>query len=161
MRATLFIVLSLLGGPLAAAPSVATVRAHLIEHEGYRLTPYRDGPGYSVGIGHSLSANGERVKQRYTRAEVERLFLRDYAWALDSVRKGIRDFDDLPERAQLVALGVAWTTGRVGFERFIDFCRCLGYRAFDSAAIELRLSKWATQVSPKRVAAYVQILRSL
>lgn len=158
----LAIILWLLHAAAFAAPvGLATIRQHLVQWEGYRLTPYKDGPnGYSVGIGHSLFANGERVKPRYTAIEVERLLLRDIAWSLDSCRTGIDRFDDLPERVQLVAIGVAFTTGRTGFIRFSGFRRALSWRAFDMAASELGRSRWYTQVSARRANAYIRTLRT-
>lgn len=150
------------GAPLAAEPvSSVAIRDHLIRWEGYRLSPYRDGPGWSVGVGHSITANAERRKARYTAAEVERLLWADVSWALDAARQGIRDFDDLPPQVQLIALGVAFGTGRTGFHRFQSFRLALSRRAYNAAAHELAHSRWATQVSPERRTHYVNTLLRL
>lgn len=148
---------------VAAAPvTLSQIRAHLTQWEGYSLVPYRDGVNsWSVGVGHSLSANCEPVKARYSPAEVESLLLRDIAWSLDACRQGIRAFDELPERVQLVAIGVAFGVGRTGFDRFRSFRLGLSMRAFNGAAHELATSRWATQVSPQRRQHYVQTLLRL
>lgn len=154
----LFLFLSLLS-PAFAAPSPARIRAELVKWEGYRLVPYRDGAHWSVGIGHNLTVNRQPAR-RYSPAEVERFFLADVSWALDACRKGISDFDDLPEQVQLVCISVAFGVGRTGFDRFRNFRLAMSYRAYDSAASELRLSKWATQVSPARRDHHIRVLRS-
>ena len=137
------------------------IRAHLVQWEGYRLTAYRDGPrGWSVGIGHSLTSNMEKVKRSaYTRAEIERFWAEDCSWAWDACRGGVERFDDLPQDIQLITLGVAFTCGRTGFARFVSFRRALGWRAFDLAATELATSRWYAQVSAARASTYVKTLR--
>ena len=147
--------------PATTGLTLDQIRAHLVQWEGYRTQPYRDGPGWSVGIGHSLTQHGEQGiwHRPYTSVEIERLFRRDVAWSLDACRQGIEDFDALPIDVQLVAIGVCWGVGRTGFERFRGFRLALSYRAYDSAATELRLSRWAGQVGPNRTRAYVQTLR--
>lgn len=147
-------VLAMRGAPI----TVEQARQHLIQWEGYHLTPYRDGSSWSVGIGHNLTAHGEVKRPRYSHLEVQRMFLKDLAWSLDALRKSIRAFDDLPQDVQLVALSVVWTTGRTGFNRFTSFRRALSYRAFNGAAHELALSRWAKQVSPSRRDHHVRVL---
>ncbi len=139
--------------------SLDTIRAYLVQWEGYSLTPYRDGPGYSVGIGHSLFANREKVRP-YSRAEVERFFYRDTSWVIDACRLGITGFDQLPTDVRLVCIGLAFGVGRTGFARFHQFRLALSHRAYNAAAHELGLSKWyRQQVSPARArAAYNTLL---
>lgn len=159
--------LGLLSRESVAAPtqpdtlSYAAIRAHVIQYEGYRFVPYPDGPGWSVGAGHSLTANMEPRKARYTVAEVERYLRQDIAWSWDAARAGITDFDSLPQDAQLVAIGVAITVGRTGFERFSAFRFALSHRAFNAALTELGNSRWRRQVSLARANAYLRTLHSL
>lgn len=158
------ILLLLCAVALRGAPvGLPQIREHLTFWEGYRLTPYRDGPsgGYSVGVGHSLSANAERVKPRYTALEVERMLLKDISTALDTCRGGIERFDDLPERAQLVAISVAFGVGKTGFQRFSTFRRALSARDYPAAARALRRSKWARDVGRTRAEHHVEVLLSL
>ena len=143
----------------AAPITYAEARDYLVQWEGYRTTPYRDGPGYSVGIGHSLTANGEIPRARYTAVQIERYFAADLSWALDACRAGIRDFDELPKRVQLVALSVAFTTGRTGFHRFSGFRRALSWRAYEAAAAELSHSFWRNQVSASRFNHSISVIR--
>ncbi len=160
------VVLWLIAGVLRGQPtqpgtlSIHVAWSELIRWEGHSLTPYRDGAGYSVGVGHSLSAHAEPVKARYTQTEVWALFLADLSWSLDSCRSGIRDFDSLPRDIQLVALGLAWNVGRTGFARFHDFRVALSYRSYESAAFALQTSRWYQQAPARRVNAYLGTLRS-
>ncbi len=144
----------------AAPLDTSRVYAELVRWEGHRLVPYRDQDGWSVGVGHALTMHGEPVKRIYTRAEVYQLFLRDLAVSKEACRVGVRDFDDLPEEVQLIALQVAWTCGPSGFARFKDFRFCLSNRAYYAAATQLYLSRWYRQVSPARANAAITTLRS-
>lgn len=146
--------LALRGAPVSAD----AIKRHLVEWEGYSLVPYRDGPGWSAGIGHSLTMHGHPVRSRYTAAQVDRWFREDVSWALDACRRGIERFDDLPHDVQIVCVGIAFGVGRTGFDRFRNLRLALSYRAYRSAASELRLSRWATQVSPVRRDYYVSVL---
>lgn len=163
MRHLLSIALFLLvATSAAAAPSLDTTRREMTRWEGYRDRPYRDGPGWSVGIGHSLTAHAERGiwKRPYTAAEIERLYVRDYCVAIDTARRCVRDFDGLPADVQMVVVSVIWTVGRTGFERFTSFRLALGMRAYNAAAHQLWYSVWATQVSAARRDHHFRVLRS-
>lgn len=153
----------ILGATAASADPVpySTIRTHLIKYEGYRHHPYRDGPnGWSVGVGHNLTIRGEKPRPYYSSIQIERQLTENISWALDAARRGIRGFDDLPHDIQCVAIGVAFTVGRTGFERFYEFRTALSYRSYRKAAMELQLSRWSRQVSPSRVGDYLRILRA-
>lgn len=161
MRCLLFVVLCLCATITRAAP-VFIDRAwrEMVKWEGNKTTPYRDAGGWSVGVGHNLTAHGQPVKSAYTRAEVYQLFLHDLAVSLEAARAGVRDFDDLPQDVQLVVLGVIWGVGPTGFTRFHSFRLALSYRAYSSATTELASSKWARQVSAARYNVAIRVLRS-
>ncbi len=145
----------------AGVPSLDVTRRALITWEGYRDRPYKDGDGWSVGVGHSLTAHGEHGiwKRPYTAAEIERLYVKDYCVSIDTARRCVRDFDGLPQDVQLVVIGLVWTVGPTGFERFKSFRLALGMRAFNAAAHELHYTQpWASQVGARRRDAYVQTL---
>lgn len=140
--------------------SPTTVELHLRRFEGYRTVPYRDGPSWSVGVGHNLSAHREPVKARYTDVEIRRFLLADTAAALDACRLGVTGFDDLPVEVQLVCIDLAFTTGSTGFQRWGNLRLALGRRAYSSAAIELTLSRWWRQVSAERANWALRALRA-
>lgn len=135
-----------------AAPSLNTIKQSLVRWEGYRLTPYRDpvSKDWCVGVGHNLTARRQAIRRSYTALEVERLLLKDVAEAVDAARAAVRGYDELPDDVQLVVLHLAYTTGRRGLMQFTNLRLALGWRAYNAAATELRLSRWYAQVSPSR-----------
>ncbi len=156
----LWLMLCLVVTATAAPLSTDTVYATMVRWEGHKVVPYRDQDGWSVGVGHALSRHGEPVKRAYTRAEVYRLFVRDYAVSLEICRAGVSGFDGLPEDVRLVCLNVAWGCGPSGFMAFKDLRRSLSRRAYTAAATSLYLSRWYQQVSPARANWAVNTLRS-
>lgn len=137
-----------------AAPSLNTIKQSLVRWEGYRLTPYRDpvSKDWCVGVGHNLTARRQAIRGSYTALEVEKMLLHDISEAIDAARAAVRGYDELPDEVQLVVVHLAFSCGRSGLLRFINLRRALGWRAYNSAATELRLSRWYSQVSPSRAA---------
>ncbi len=154
------LLLLFLASPLAAEPvDAVSVWGHLAQWEGWRLTPYRDGKtGWSVGLGHSLTAHAEPVKPHYTDAECRALYSRDLETARRGCRAAFKRFDDLPAEVQLVCLGLAWTCGNEGLMRFKQFRFAIDHRAWNAAATELSLSRWRYQVSRDRYEAAIHTL---
>lgn len=146
MRLLLFI----LAIPCIASPSLSQFRDSLIHWEGLKPTPYRDKGVLSVGIGHNTHFDSKPLKTHLTALEIEMLFRMDLSKALDAARKGVGDFDDLPNDIQLVVINLIWGVGRTGFMGFSNFRLCLTYRLYDSAATELADSRWYRQVGPAR-----------
>lgn len=132
---------------------------YLKRWEGYSTTVYRDGPGYSVGVGHYLGSSRPR-RLTYSHAEIRQLFYRDLAIALAACERGVEGFSALPRQVQLVTLGVAWSVGPTGFMRFKEFRRALNWRAYEGAATELADSKWARQVGAARYNHAIGVLKN-
>ncbi len=132
--------------------------AHLKQWEGYSQTVYRDGPGYSVGLGHYLGRKPS--KRTYSNTEIQAFFAQDYQIALKACRLNVTNFDSLPTNIQLVALGIAFQCGPAGFRRFERFRAALGQRNYRLASNELINSRWYNQVSPARRQHYIKTLTS-
>lgn len=140
--------------------SFSSVEEALRHWEGKSLTPYQDnGSSVSVGIGHNLTALRDSARDLYTDAQVEAFFEADVANALRICRKGVEDFDGLPERVKQVAINVAFCCGSTGFMRFVNFRKALSWRAYNLASVELGHSKWFHTVSAKRANWAFRILR--
>jgi GH24 family phage-related lysozyme (muramidase) len=136
-------------------------KPYIKKWEGYSNTPiYRKNGEGVVGIGHNI-AYDKNVKKYYSNYELKRIYINDYVKSLDAVRKLINDFDSLPMEAKLVCLSVEWTVGKTGFERFYEFRSNISERRYKAAATELYDSKWATQVSKKRLNDYINKLINL
>lgn len=161
MMRTILLFFFILAAASAAPLNTERVFASMVRWEGYRTVPYKDGDGWSVGVGHALIMHGEPVKRTYSRAEVYQFFIHDYAVSLEACRNGIRDFDDLPEAAKLVTLNLVWGVGPTGFRRFKDFRFALSHRMWNTSANELGLSRWFHQISPDRANWCLRTLWSL
>lgn len=117
----------------------------------------------TVGIGHNALFNTPAPVDglRYSDAQVEAMYLADYAVALSACRKSILRFDDLPQSAQFVALSLVWCCGPTGYTQWSKLNWALSVRLYDTAAAEVLKSKWATQVSAERVEDHHQVLATL
>jgi hypothetical protein len=113
----------------------------------------------SAGIGHNTTRDAFHLY--YTDPEIEQIYRTDYATAIVAVRSEIRDFDSLPDDAKLVCLSVEWGVGWTGFREFRVFRRCISAHQYKMAAAALMDSRWASQVSPKRLEDHVNRLCDL
>lgn len=152
--------LSLAALPLKGAPTEVDYFIHLNGYEGFKLSPYRDGKDTCVGVGHNLTAHKRTPKASYTQEEIMGFFHSDLAIALRAARKGITNFDQLPDEVQLVMVSLIWTVGPTGFLKFKNLRRALSWRAYDSAAAEIRDSLWFHQVQTSRANETFRVLRS-
>ncbi len=139
--------------------TVDQARSYLTQWEGRTNTVVIHPSGErTVGIGHNVAFD-KVVKPRYTDAEVEALFVRDFVLAMGACRRGVKGFDALPLDVRLVVVSLAYTVGPTGFQRFQRFRLALGNRHYEDAERELRTSKWATQVSRARRDQSLEVLR--
>lgn len=137
-------------------------RANLVRFEGIKSKPYRDaGNGWTVGIGHSITANHEEIKPRYTDEEIDAFYHRDLTNALRAARLLIEDFDTLPNPAKEVVIHLIFQTGPTGFSRFKNLRFALSRRAYNAAAAELWDSKWFRQTPAARANWALRNLQSL
>lgn len=146
------------GAITGRAATLAEYRADLIKWEGYRLTQYGRGAREPalVGIGHRLSRAELAVhpSHRYTPLEVESLFNRDLARALDACRRAFPSFDHQRTEVQLVLVGLTWCCGVNGITKWKDLQLAIKWRAPNLAQYALASSKWFGQVGSTRANAY-------
>ena len=126
----------------------------LIEHEGFRLTPYTDTTGHlTIGVGRNLSDVGitrEEALDMLDR-DIERamgqLFLR-WPWAahLDPVR-------------QRVLIDMVFNLGAEGVGKFRRMLAAVAAGEYEAAAAEMLASRWATQVG-RRAVRLAQMMRT-
>lgn len=160
----LIAVLSLASVALAAdsPPEHHFYRANLVRFEGIKSKPYRDaGNGWTVGIGHSITANHEAIKPRYTDEEIDAFYHRDLANALRAARLLVVDFDTLPNPAKEVVIHLIFQCGPTGFSRFKNLRFALSRRAFNASAAELWDSRWFRQTPAPRANWALRSLISL
>lgn len=160
---TALVVLSSLIMPAHAQPAgltAATFRPYITRWEGCTHHPVWRDDERTVGIGHN-TANDSDWEDTYSDADIEALYQRDYARALDACRAEVAAFDWLPLDARMVTLSLEWTVGRHGLHLFRVFRAAMGKRDYERAAAELFSAQWATQVSRARLTDHMHRLRAL
>lgn len=72
--------------PTPAQPKItANTLAFIRAREGLRLTPYSDGPGYSIGYGHFLGTKAPPAGTTITKQQAEDWLLQDASGAAKSI----------------------------------------------------------------------------
>lgn len=137
-----------------------SIEASIKHWERLRFAPYTEENGsVTVGIGHSLSANRERPKLSYSRAQIDRYFAADVANATRICRIGINEFDKLPLQVRAVAINIAYQVGPTGFMQFKNFRYALSCRLYEMAAGTLKVSRWYGETNSARTHWAIDTLR--
>lgn len=144
----------------AAAQTPADYKTFIQQWEGCKHTPYRDTNGWTVGIGHSLTAKGEKVESYYTTQQIDTFFYQDLDGCLKSARRIIPAFDTLPTNAKLVVVSLIFNLGENGFVKFKKFIRAVNSRNFMLASDELKDSVWFNQVG-RRARNHTNLLNEI
>jgi lysozyme len=132
--------------------------SQLLLHEGLRLTPYRCTAGYlTIGVGYNIDARGiaalERVIGRtfdgaLTREEAIAVLRHDIDAYERHVRRLMPEYDQLDAIRQRVVLDMAFNLGYRAL-RFEKAIAALKRRDYLTAARQMRLSKWSSQVGDR------------
>ena len=131
----------------------AALRAQLIEHEGYRPSPYTDTVGaLTIGIGHNLTAKG------LTAAQIERLFSDDIDDTCAEIARHAPWFDALSDARQLVIVDMCFNLGWPRLARFTRMLAAIEVGDYDAAADQMLDSKWAHQVG-RRARTLARMMR--
>lgn len=117
--------------PYEAATGQTQTMASIMEHEDLRLRPYRDGAGWSIGYGHSLTfngttfADGTSIPEPITKEDALRLLHEDIAQAEHDARSliGEKTWDSLSEVRKGVMIELAY---QHGYEKTSKFAECIG-----------------------------------
>ena len=116
----------------------------LVDHEGLRRYAYVDTVGkITIGVGRNLTDKGI--------TDTEALYLLDH-----DLNETITDltgfawFPVLDAGRQRALADLRFQVGPVGFRGFRQMIHALAVKNYAQAALELRRSRWATQVGPER-----------
>jgi lysozyme len=153
----LFFILSV---SVSLAQSPSDYKTFIKEWEGHRNTPYRDTNGWTVGIGHSLTAHNQQIGSFYSDTEIDQFFFSDLEECLVVARKKIVGFDTLPKDAKLVVVSLIFNLGEGGFNKFKKFKKAIDNRDFVLASSELKDSVWYRQVG-RRAKNHVALLQNI
>lgn len=125
----------------------------LKRHEGYKPQMYKDVEGYSIGIGHFITANEiSKFKNRtLSDTEIKSLFDSDLNIAITDAKKFVPNFNTLPLQVQHVIVNMAFNLGINKLMKFKDLRQSLASKDFDKASRDMLDSKWASQVKGRAI----------
>ena len=113
---------------------------HIKEHEGYSQLVYDCPAGFStIAYGRNLDTKGISLE------EGEYLLKNDIDQAYNEVRKMIKDFDNLPIKAQLVLIDMTFNLGLGGLLKFENMLDAIECRDWEKASEELLDSRYAAE----------------
>lgn len=113
----------------------------LILHEGKRLKPYIDTVGkLTVGVGRNLFSVG------ISDDECMLMLDNDISRSIEDVRFLFSCYDSLDRPRQLVLISMAFNLGRLRLSKFVRFIWAVHQKDYDTAAQEMRDSRWYEQV---------------
>ena len=105
----------------------------------------------TLGIGHRIVPQdkefGWPIGAPVTEERVAELFKQDVTIALNDAKWLIRDFDDLPEDAQVTIASLCFQLGRSRYSKFVKHLAAIEARNWKAAADQLRDSKLYKQTT--------------
>lgn len=138
--------------------NLQTVKDRIKKHEGYRDTIYTDSLGYkTIGYGHLVIEDGFIPGVQYSKKELEEVFEKDFATAVQSANKLVGDFD-LCEEAFGVVVEMCFQLGFTRVSKFKFFLSALKKQDYQKAAEEMIFSKWHEQ-TPARCEELSKIMK--
>ena len=138
----------------------------LLEHdEGCVYEVYLDHLGKETcGIGHLIvpfdKEFGWPVGAPVSEERVAELFKQDVTIALNDAKWLVRDFDDLPEDAQVTIASLCFQLGRSRYSKFVKHLAAIEARNWKAAADQLRDSKLYKQ-TPNRTERHAKRLEGI
>ena len=118
----------------------------------------------TIGIGHKILPSDPEYDWPLgcpvSEERVHELFQKDVSIALQDARWLQRDFDDLPEDAQITIVSLAFQLGLNRYQKFVKHHAAIQDRDWKEAAAQLRDSKLYQQ-TPNRTERHAQRLEAL
>lgn len=135
------------------------IKDRIKKHEGYRDIIYTDSLGYkTIGYGHLVIEDGFIPGVQYSKKELEEVFEKDFAIAVEGANKLLGDFD-IDDDAFGVVVEMCFQLGFPRVLKFKFFLAALQKQDYEKAAEEMLLSKWHEQ-TPARCQELSNIMRS-
>ena len=138
----------------------------LLEHdEGCVYEVYLDHLGKETcGIGHLIvpfdKEFGWPVGAPVSEERVAELFKQDVTVSINDAKWLVRDFDDLPEAAQVTVASLCFQLGRSRYSKFVKHLAAIEARNWKAAADQLRDSKLYKQ-TPNRTERHAKRLEGI
>jgi lysozyme len=138
--------------------NLQTIKDRIKKHEGYRDTIYTDSLGYNtIGYGHLVVEDGFIPGVQYSKKELEEVFEKDFAIAIQGANKLVGDYD-LNDDAFGVVIEMCFQLGLPRVSKFIKFLDALKNKDYERAADEMLDSAWHRQ-TPGRCQELSNIIR--
>ena len=135
------------------------IKDRIKKHEGYRDIIYTDSLGYkTIGYGHLVIEDGFIPGVQYSKKELEEVFEKDFAIAVQGANKLLGNFD-IDDDAFGVVVEMCFQLGFPRVLKFKFFLAALQKQDYEKAAEEMLLSKWHEQ-TPARCQELSNIMRS-
>lgn len=131
--------------------------------EGVRYTPYKDTVGiWTVGVGHNMEAKPLPAGWTFplTDAQVDQLLAEDLEEVFTGLDKNIPWWRDLSYGRQRVLANMAFNLGIKGLMGFKNTLAHIKAANYQSAADNMLLSKWASQVGARAKRLYALMVMS-
>ena len=130
---------------------ISNLREQLKIDEGVKYEVYDDHLGYKTfGIGHLVVAGdqeyGASVGTPVSEERVNAVFDEDVQKYIDESKKVFPKLESLPEEAQQVIVNMCFNMGAPRLGKFKKFIGGVNSGDWNTAAIEMMDSRWATQV---------------
>lgn len=123
---------------------IDALRAQLIEHEGLKLSAYRDSLGYlTIGVGRLIDA---RRGGKITRDEALYLLDNDIAEKIGELRAALPWFEREDPIRQRALIDLCFNLGIGGLLKFTNTLAAWQRRDYAAAARGLKQSRWYGQV---------------
>ena len=144
--------------------NIDKLREELASDEGCKYEMYLDHLGLpTFGIGHLITKNdpeyGKDVGSVVEQSRVQSAFNLDITVTIEDCQRLYKDFNDLPEEAQLIIANMMFNLGYPRLSKFKGMKANVDARDWSGAANEMVDSKWYTQV-PNRARRLVDRMRS-
>ena len=144
--------------------NIDLLRKELTIDEGCIDKIYLDHLGYpTFGIGHLITDDdpekGLPVDYSISKERIEECFEDDIEGVLTDLDRNMPWWSDLCEDHQRVMANMAFNLGITRLLKFKKFLTALEKHDFETAAVEMMDSKWATQVGPRATRLRDRILK--
>jgi lysozyme len=129
---------------------VAAVCISIVLNEGVKAHTYEDHIGFlTAGVGHRLTPDDPEfhlpVGTWVTNERIAEWFIADCSRAERGAKAAVPNFDELPTGVQHILTEMSFQLGDAGLRGFKNMIAALAQKDYETAALEMRDSKWRTQ----------------
>ena len=126
------------------------------KHEGFSLSPYKDQLGFlTIGYGHLiLPDENELIKNKKTKPELERVFIKDFEIAVKNYRKFLKK-PNFNKKDEELLIEMVFQLGVKGVLKFSNLLTNMRKKNKHLVCFEMMDSLWYKQ-TPYRVKALIK-----